>query len=520
MENEEREIPNVSAEPAGEDAEKLQASPQGAQDQEDPQGMAAAGENPALVPDVAIRMEDDFPQLKQPAPVNKAAKGKRVLAIILGVIVLATGAAASYMYYQKTRQQPVVPDKGAIVKSALENMKSIKAYDYDGKASFAVDMREKDESGQDVSGNIVFNIASKGSADFRNQDGARIYSAITLDGNKDMSDGSGKGEGRLDVELAYLDDTYYVKLNDARLDDGTEYPTETVKQLEGVWEMIKGNWYFMSQDRWRELSGATASGGEEGPQDEVMMAENAAKINEIIGKYDLVGFEQDLGDEQIGSVDAYHFRIRLDGRSGVDLVIELAKEGMLMQGDEEAAKSLEEELKEKAEDVEKAKELVDFVLNKVNAEIWIGKNDNLIYRIKVDGNFDKSFQDSFLAKYRELYEQEGETDDGDIEEINFNFSLEYTLSDFNTAEVRQPENAKDLAKIIEAIQSQSMSSYPSGVDTDKDGLTDSQESFYGSDPKKADTDGDGYLDGDEVAHGYDPIVAGSAKLDYAKLYNL
>ena len=46
------------------------------------------------------------------------------------------------------------------------------------------------------------------------------------------------------------------------------------------------------------------------------------------------------------------------------------------------------------------------------------------------------------------------------------------------------------------------------LDTDNDGLTDSQEiNVYGTDPEKADTDGDGYWDGVEIATGNDPLVA-------------
>jgi len=50
------------------------------------------------------------------------------------------------------------------------------------------------------------------------------------------------------------------------------------------------------------------------------------------------------------------------------------------------------------------------------------------------------------------------------------------------------------------------------LDTDGDGLTDTQEAIYGTDPNNPDTDGDGYLDGDEVKHGYGPTIAGDARL--------
>jgi hypothetical protein len=46
---------------------------------------------------------------------------------------------------------------------------------------------------------------------------------------------------------------------------------------------------------------------------------------------------------------------------------------------------------------------------------------------------------------------------------------------------------------------------PTKADTDGDGLTDGQEvNTYHSDPLNPDTDGDGYTDGSEVQNGYDP----------------
>jgi len=49
---------------------------------------------------------------------------------------------------------------------------------------------------------------------------------------------------------------------------------------------------------------------------------------------------------------------------------------------------------------------------------------------------------------------------------------------------------------------------PVSVDSDNDGLTDSDETeIYKTDPEDSDTDDDGYLDGEEVSAGYDPTVA-------------
>jgi hypothetical protein len=43
------------------------------------------------------------------------------------------------------------------------------------------------------------------------------------------------------------------------------------------------------------------------------------------------------------------------------------------------------------------------------------------------------------------------------------------------------------------------------LDSDQDGLSDTEEITYGTDPKNNDTDGDGYTDGNEIKSGYDPL---------------
>ena len=49
-----------------------------------------------------------------------------------------------------------------------------------------------------------------------------------------------------------------------------------------------------------------------------------------------------------------------------------------------------------------------------------------------------------------------------------------------------------------------------GIDSDVDGLTDVEESLYGTNPDVKDTDGDGYSDGSEVIGLYSPLLKGKA----------
>lgn len=57
----------------------------------------------------------------------------------------------------------------------------------------------------------------------------------------------------------------------------------------------------------------------------------------------------------------------------------------------------------------------------------------------------------------------------------------------------------------------------STVDSDADGLTDSEEKIVGTDPNKADTDGDSYSDLAELKSGYDPLVPGQKSSENSKM---
>lgn len=46
------------------------------------------------------------------------------------------------------------------------------------------------------------------------------------------------------------------------------------------------------------------------------------------------------------------------------------------------------------------------------------------------------------------------------------------------------------------------------VDSDNDGISDSEENNYGTDPQNPDTDADGFLDGEEIKSGYNPLGEG------------
>jgi len=93
-----------------------------------------------------------------------------------------------------------------------------------------------------------------------------------------------------------------------------------------------------------------------------------------------------------------------------------------------------------------------------------------------------------------------------------NYKLDFSL-EVGTGGFKAGTLFANSSGIEQITEKQNDSSNDFILDSDKDGLINDLEEFYGCDPNNPDTDGDGYLDGDEVENGYDPLVPGNARLD-------
>lgn len=143
-------------------------------------------------------------------------------------------------------------------------------------------------------------------------------------------------------------------------------------------------------------------------------------------------------------------------------------------------------------------------------EMWIGRGDYYLYRIRLRFRYDDGIRDGVL-------------------------SAQFDFSNFNeTVSIERPEDgAEDIQKIIDSLLPGIVNSLPMAAlggqrvatedersgglsvggtaqdpDPDGDGLTDTLEFFYGSDPANPDTDGDGVSDGEEVSKGLSPTGPG------------
>lgn len=80
------------------------------------------------------------------------------------------------------------------------------------------------------------------------------------------------------------------------------------------------------------------------------------------------------------------------------------------------------------------------------------------------------------------------------------------LSATANSEATSPPVAPPNIPLPEAVSQTTPIELNPGLDSDQDGLTNSEEALLGTNPNKTDSDGDGFADGSEVIGGYDPAV--------------
>jgi hypothetical protein len=228
------------------------------------------------------------------------------------------------------------------------------------------------------------------------------------------------------------------------------------------------------------------------------------KMTEAMRANPIFVLRADLGNDRVGKVSAYHYRV-----------------GIRVDSVQAILGALAGELGANARDLAEmqtvlAKDEVRQAIEKVDGEVWIAKGSQDLTKI--------AFPVEFTAP------------DGTGKPLTVKGRVEVTYSDWGKqVKVEVPADAKSIRDLMGAVLGGPTSGLPmgdgvggsgmlladpptggirpgtvraSGADGDDDGLSDSEEAFYGSNPGKADTDGDGFTDGDEVGRGYSPTEKG------------
>lgn len=303
------------------------------------------------------RIEDKTENKLAPFQVQKK-KGKNLaivallLSLFIAIILIAVYFFGDRIFKKETPQE--------IINSSIEATSNVKSFSFAGNFDFDFANNEDTTS-----------LAMKfdGKLDRNNPDD--IKGSLNIKPEIDVSKEGGSESFSLDLSTMFFDGTdeeaIYLKLN--AIDLGT-----VGLMLGGTIAPYKNKWYFWDITEIKEEM--------EKDNSLDVQREKVEKIKEIFKKYELLKFQENLGDTEINSKKVYHYQAKIDSEELLNCYLEVIKEVSEFDLNEIEKDEFEETKKE-------ILAYLDEVLKNIEIEIWIGKKDRLIYQVYVHSAYDE-----------------------------------------------------------------------------------------------------------------------------------
>ena len=272
-----------------------------------------------------------------------------------------------YIYTEETPQQ--------VLESSKKVMKDIKTVKFSGvmKADMLM-IAESNNIPVDISSSV--DLALVGGID--KTDLNNIKTSFNLDLELDMLSEGGSENLSVDLDCISMgkDDLYY-RLNDYDL---------------GMMGIMLGREFSGYKGKWL-TSGYTNRMSYDFEDDSSSF--DLKEMEEICTKYELLKFEEDLGDEELRNIEVYHYKVKLDGTSFAWLMEELQSQ---IDKNSYGTKRLEIGSKEK---------ILNKIFENVYVELWIGKRDKFLHQIKIVGDYNtEDFKQIISKVYGEVEAKE------------------------------------------------------------------------------------------------------------------
>lgn len=279
---------------------------------------------------------------------------------------------------------------------------------------------------------------------------------LKFDGSVDARDPKNiAGELKMNADTDFGGTKYRVA-GEARLKDHVAYGrlTEIPKNefLPGI-ELFKNIWVMYDL---KEFEKQLAESG-------TTLDLSDAKLEQVkkaLSKHNPVRVTKRFKAEKIDGIPSRHFEYQLDKEKSKKAFPEIYRIITSKDMTAEELEALNKSIDEQAD---------------TKTEVWLGKSDNLIHRMRSESTSDVEHVGKVTVSSAQAFR-------------NYD----------KPVELRPPDGAVSFDQLDKE----------SRADTDKDGLLDLWERYFGSNPKKPDTDGDKFKDGAEILGGYDPTGRG------------
>ena len=330
-----------------------------------------------------------------------------IIIVILGVV--GTGIALGSRIWDPV-WNPFRPSPEKVIERMLTNMNDIKALHFESRIEIET---KEDTKAFKISMNFAGDLDTtdsqnpKSTGDF---DLAIIYEGMQIS---------------LIVNTKSIGEISYFKINQIPL------PLQLPLAFFGIdANQIENQWIKIDKKALEKLGGGEAylKEGEISKEQQEAMIEKVRKLFEERKFYYI---KEELPDEKINGKKTYHYLLSLDKEGIKEIIPELIKimgeispgGAVPMPAEEEISKGINEFFEKVGE---------------ITADIWIGKKDNFLYKVKGEKEID------ILGEFKDKNKLDGKA--GRIISI---IKIDFDFSDFNQpVEIKPPEDFKSLEEII------------------------------------------------------------------------
>lgn len=282
-----------------------------------------------------------------------------IISAILGALVTGGVIGSYFHYFQSQDQSPERLSSEGVVQKMIEKMAEVKSLEYSGQieAEGEIDnlampfpLGGKGDSSQSKQPSPTkrkgkFSIDFNGSSDIQNPNNPKMQFKIGINTNLSPK--------RFTLEVRVIDKIGYLKLDD--LPDDLGFDTSFLK---GQW--IKSDFKAIKKEKYSK----------EVQKEQKISPEQKKEIKEAIAKAKIFKITKELQDEKIEGVDTHHYKLSINKEEVIQLFIEISK--ILFPNESLNEKELKGSLTASFDNE---------AIESVKGEIWIGKEDFLLYKL-------------------------------------------------------------------------------------------------------------------------------------------
>jgi hypothetical protein len=311
----------------------------------------------------ATILADDMPETK-----HKSHIFLKLLIVLIIVVLLCGAGLFAAGQYINLPWNPFWPNPATVISKMEANMQNVRAEKSNIQLGVNVTDRNEVLQGKlSLNGTVASDItdASNPKSD------STFDIALTLPGAATTSSGSAVESATVSARLISLGNIAYFELSNIKISDARLNP----KKLGGIdITPISGIYFKIDQDSIKALTSADSL---------PVGAVNISRANNLVLSENIISFDKQLPDETVSGQSTYHYLLTITKDKLKDFltkVVALQTSNNTQDASNAFVQSMASAFVNSFTDA----------IGDTNVEIWVGKQDSMLYGLKIDKTIDLS----------------------------------------------------------------------------------------------------------------------------------